>query len=564
MNEILHIARKDARHLRGPLIAWTLLVAGDTALNIARPALDLQGFGAALVARQLASLTSFVGLVLMVLLVSWLVHEDSAVDRDAFWLTRPFNVRRLVAAKLAVGSAALIVVPLAGALITMAAFHIRPLDRWRAAPPIVLEQAIWFLGLTAGATLTSSMTRYAILLAGAIAAFVVIWSAVFAGVLLFIDVEPSAPRQQIADSAPTVLSAAFAMAAFLWVIFRQYRHRQARAGAAIALAGVLVAVAISMFWHSRLGRLPEPDPGAWARDERQVEAVRSPDPPQVSEAMTFLERKEPTKQITLRIRLSGVPPDMFVQAVETTSRLELDGVAIGGTQVSMGPGPGTSEPSREQLSVVTALGNVRLLGLEEKNYSDPWPVVLALTDQQFGQYARTPGRLVSSLDFHLARTIAAGAMPLRSGETLRDDDHRIEIAGIVRRTDGCTVVLRETSINPLLRRRVLTNDSLVLRNAARGEAIEGGLESMEGGASSPLWFVLSLGMGSGSVEAATSERTGFGVRTYTYRYPARGTSTTAPLIDAAWLDGAELVRIRKSYAGHVSRSLTIDDFRMVR
>jgi hypothetical protein len=125
-------------------------------------------------------------------------------------------------------------------------------------------------------------------------------------------------------------------------------------------------------------------------------------------------------------------------------------------------------------------------------------------------------------------------------------------------------VLRETSINPLLRRRVLTNDSLVLRNAARGEAIEGGLESMEGGASSPLWFVLSLGMGSGSVEAATSERTGFGVRTYTYRYPARGTSTTAPLIDAAWLDGAELVRIRKSYAGHVSRSLTIDDFRMVR
>ena len=35
------------------------------------------------------------------------------------------------------------------------------------------------------------------------------------------------------------------------------------------------------------------------------------------------------------------------------------------------------------------------------------------------------------------------------------------------------------------------------------------------------------------------------------------------VIDDAWLNGAELVRVQSRYAGHVSRSLTIDGFKMI-
>jgi hypothetical protein len=45
-------------------------------------------------------------------------------------------------------------------------------------------------------------------------------------------------------------------------------------------------------------------------------------------------------------------------------------------------------------------------------------------------------------------------------------------------------------------------------------------------------------------------------------FPARGATAVAPFIDATWLDGADLVVIETGYAGRVTRTLTVDGFRM--
>jgi hypothetical protein len=63
-----------------------------------------------------------------------------------------------------------------------------------------------------------------------------------------------------------------------------------------------------------------------------------------------------------------------------------------------------------------------------------------------------------------------------------------------------------------------------------------------------------------SVNPATQA---FSVWTQTLRYPTRASSSSPDRrIDAAWLDAAELVVIESVYAGHVTRALDVDGFKM--
>jgi hypothetical protein len=96
----------------------------------------------------------------------------------------------------------------------------------------------------------------------------------------------------------------------------------------------------------------------------------------------------------------------------------------------------------------------------------------------------------------------------------------------------------------------------VLVNRGRGEAIAGDNEGMM-----PLgqWNLAGALFGI-SIEGGTQ---GFSVWTQTLRYPTRAQSASgARQIDRAWLDAAELVVIESAYAGHVTRTIDVQGFRM--
>ena len=65
------------------------------------------------------------------------------------------------------------------------------------------------------------------------------------------------------------------------------------------------------------------------------------------------------------------------------------------------------------------------------------------------------------------------------------------------------------------------------------------------------WFVSDPGEG-----------LGFSFVHLAQHYPARGTLASAPRIDAAWLDGADLVLVETVYAGRVTRSIAAESFKM--
>src|SRR4051812_22199841 len=226
MSQTLHIIRKDARRLRGAMVAWLVIAAATAALMIGRPAFELQDYGIAMVVGQLTSLTSLIELVMMVLIVSWLVHDDPAAAPDAFWLTRPIDPRRLSAAKLLIATTVLVFLPLLGEIVVMRFFSLSASDMVRAIPSIVLTQAAWVMALMVAASLTPSIARYAVVLVGALAVFVLLVSTTIAMTVLFVEEPQSVTRPQVIDPLPTMVTTAAAIAASVALVFFQYRYRR--------------------------------------------------------------------------------------------------------------------------------------------------------------------------------------------------------------------------------------------------------------------------------------------------------------------------------------------------
>ncbi len=284
MNQIVHIIKKDARRLRWGLVGWVVTVAASAALSIAAPTMQLRGFASALVATQLVSLIAFVELIMTALVVSWLVHEDPLVGREAFWITRPIDPRGLAAAKLTFAAAVLVLLPLVGKLVVMAAFHVGPHDMWRATPPILLTQLARVAPLMAAAALTPSITRYILLIVGAVTTFVIVVGAVITSLLLFTTISDSSrPGAQIVDPRPTVILTTLGIGVALWVIVYQYLRRRPRRAGFIGGAGLLGTLVLSMFWPFHFARQPDPDPGAWAHKESRATAAFDPDPLRISD-----------------------------------------------------------------------------------------------------------------------------------------------------------------------------------------------------------------------------------------------------------------------------------------
>src|SRR2546425_10973605 len=100
MSELLHILRKDLRRLRWPLIAWGLIVIGRMIVATTGAAVAFGDIGLQLAMNNLSVLVTVIDLLMLALLVSWLVHDEPLAGVDAFWLTRPGDPPRLVAAKL--------------------------------------------------------------------------------------------------------------------------------------------------------------------------------------------------------------------------------------------------------------------------------------------------------------------------------------------------------------------------------------------------------------------------------------------------------------------------------
>jgi hypothetical protein len=557
MSHVLHIFRKDVRRLRWALLVWIAVIVLRLALRTAGAELSFGTLGAQIAVSNASELLLFIEILLLAVIVSGLVHDEPLVGADAFWLTRPIGGRTLLTAKLFFAALLLVVLPAAGESIVMAAVSADPQVALRAAPEYAFNQALWVALLMALATVTPSLMRFLLALIGSVMAVAILVTILVGLFLVFANLDDNTfIESMVTDRTSGIVATLLVMCAALLAVVYQYRHRRTGRAVAIGVIGIVVAVIIADNWPWHFARPAEPDPGVWAQDAGRTAAVLEPGAAPRTSDERGLNRNVSRKTVAAPIRLDGAPADYSADQIATRTRIEFpDGTALESAQTRDMPIdlPVAGRPGRTE-RIQSALGSARLLSTRRFN---AWPAILNVTDEAYERYGGVPGRLTATVYFFMYRSTLMGALPLAERASLRDGP-RIEVLRVLRRSGGCTILVRQTGAGSVWKPSVPTQYDFALRNAGRGEAVLGVTQVLR----SPAPSIASALIPGGIAVGNESPGSGFVFLDMVTEFPARESGADAPALDSAWLDGADLAVIETTYAGRVSRTLTIDGFRM--
>ena len=558
MKQAAHIFRKDLRRLRWSLLAWCAIVAGSTLLDTAGRDLALAGIDFQLAVKQLSDMLSLVWALFYMVLISRLVHDEPLVSRDAFWLTRPIASRELMTAKLAFAALLFIVVPLLGSLAVAAYFGTDGSAIAKAVPVFVFNNLIVTAPLMALAALTPSLTRYILTMVGIVGAGVL-----FMSVMVLVGLFIAEPIQDAGNAAlpnPTIpiIAACVVALTALAVIVSQYRGRRFARSVAIAAIGVIALFSVPERWPWSLVKLLPAETVQGPSDTPALGVSVEVDKMRVSEEYGFRTRTAPRRDIAVPALVNGLPPEFSIARITARSRLELpNGVVLETPRsnrtsyIAAYAGPSTGRDAR---STETTLG-VRLLTKRETppDLADAWPTLLTVGEQEFVRHRTEYGRLVSDLDVAFERPIVRGSLPLVASASVDIDGFHFTIERVFRGPTGCRVLLRHFHVEPLLSAPRYPRFTVVLVNRARQEAVQGDDSHGMVGFSVGGWYFPGPEIGGRGFVLVQSELS----------FPARS-ATVSQWIDIAqdWLRNAELVILEPVAAGGITRTITIDKFRM--
>ena len=175
MKQILHIFAKDSRRFWAEILISLALVAAMVRIYPSRwlePVWAHTGFGFLAFAGGLQTLASFMNILIPLswwLLITRVIHDERLVGDNQFWLTRPYEWKKLLAAKV-LFIAAFIYLPLViGQWVLLLEAGLDPMH---SIPGLVysllLITGILILPLIALATVTKNFARMSLALFGVV------------------------------------------------------------------------------------------------------------------------------------------------------------------------------------------------------------------------------------------------------------------------------------------------------------------------------------------------------------------------------------------------------------
>ncbi len=544
MNIVLHQFKKDILRTRVVAGLWLLL----SILQFALIAWNVQPGDTVMQTLYTVSfgLLTFFGILLVVVLVPLLIHQEPLVGTSAFWFTRPLARSELLLSKC-LYIFLLLALPIVVQSIVFLANGVTLHDVLLAAPELFLKQFFWIVIVAVLAVLTPNFARFAVL---GVILLIVWWICLFFLQMLMLTTRP----QAYINTAPSLTTSrelvsellvlGFGTAAFLV----QYLTRHKRLVIALAILGVILALPLQYFWSWDFMKPRQ----HFVADHGFNAAAVSVSLPAVSNADEMqLRGGSPLKQVNGTLTFPGKPDGYLIKVDSITSSLtDAQGHKINAqaaTQQNM-----VLNPARDVLEA--ALGGTPVLNLENE-YSDYAHPLFNLDAAIYRRLADTSLSYAGTVDCTAYKYVVTTELPLVRGAHYDHGSEHLSITDVLAEPEGVDLMLRRRSIqlefappadevNPMLADR---SDSTVylLWNKGRQQAVLqkrntsfNAMGNMQG-----IWRNEPL-------------RLSFGPDTN------NGRDALVLPIDQHWLAGAVLVRLDLGPVAAFQQALVVQDFRL--
>ncbi|HTM08238.1 MAG TPA: hypothetical protein VL754_07600 [Verrucomicrobiae bacterium] len=502
----------------------------------------------------LRTLVPILQLLLPIVIIPILIHEEPLVGTTAFWFTRPLDGGTLLKSKMLFLGSILILPPLVTELVILATHGASARQLWLAAPEIFLEQLKFLAYIMVLAALTQSFARFALLGASFFIGYyllilvymTVVW---YTGTPSFLK-GPSKPHLEDSRYVVTTL-ATLAISAYL--LIGLYRAREARrAWLSIGLAVVFVSL-LNHFWSwDFLGRSNEEQRAAIDTAAVNVAVVPDPRARRVSDELRRRPQDNAKKNISAPLQISGLPAGYAVEPRNIQASLTFpDGRTLEHKGYVSNFDPSAKLNARV---IQEILGPIKILNAEKTRSN--MATLFSVSDEDFSKFATIPGKLSAVIDFVVKRYELTGKIPVRAKARYDHGSERAVITQVLKQTGGSNILLRESKISLFFDAGrssygafadfVMRPITYILLNDKRNEA---------------LWPDERPGPGFEFFDVLFQKRLiTFPLALHYTALTEQGGKLTE--FNDAWLAQGALARIETKEVGHFTKDIQVDDFIM--
>ena len=541
---------------------WLAVSAASTALDGIRPMFGAETFGM----NGLDVAGDLVGLAKVLfgfVLIPLVVQTHPLVGSDAFWMTRPIPPRTLLASKLILLAALIVVVPAACEVALMIAYKIPPQKMAAVAVQTTLWQTMYLSVVMVLAALTRNLARFALLFGGLLLALAL--TAVIMVTIAFARMDDAAavgvlvsggpPPPSYGDPTPEIVFLFVVVAAGLALLVVQYATRSSRRSALVGIAGLIAAWVLPSVWPWPLlqPRLYVPD---WAAAGSALKLSADPQSVAFDTGDPLSVRKRAWSIGRALIRLEGIEPGWLPSVAVTGAALELNpDVHLSSPGFAHAVAVPIGEEDRSPLrGVLQAALGVRRLATQDSREPER-AVVLLIREADFKRYASETGLYRGRAAVELTREEVVATLPVQAGATFQDGPYRIVVDEVRIASQTLGIRARISDATTSFDRRPAPTYAFYLRNQQRSEAVGGSVVYMQ---HNTLLMRLLPGLAFGN----SSSSNGFWATGQFIRFPPGYAPSDKDRldIDEAWIAGAEIVIVRATTGGSVTRALEIPDF----
>lgn len=547
MTMLLHLIRADVRRSWPLLSAWLVMAIASAAVLCVIPMLAGGNV------RLLSSLELPAGLlavayplVLLVLVVQ-VVQTHALVGTSAFWMTRPFPPRMLLASKAALLGVVAVVVPMMIEVIRMMAHGVPWTAQVGVAIDTTLSHAFLLALLMLGAAVTASMSRFLLMVGGALASLAVLITVLTVVESRVERVPSDAGWSDLRDPTAGLIQIVLLIAVLAGALLIQYVTRMRVRTVAVTIAGIVAAALVSNAWSWQLVGPVDALP-AWVRDVRvhagSANAIRAFSSAGLDRGR-FIGVRGP-------LALEGIEPNFIGRVGITEASLRVGGTTFTSVRDLLpAPVPATGETESPAVAVPR-----HVLGVD-RMVVRPWdraetPTLFFVDAEELQRHAPSTGQYEGRVRVLLQRHELEAAVPLSVGAVHHRDSYRVIIDAVDYRPGTVTVQVHESRAASTFDRTPYVFYSFYLRNAERREAVPGSAHAV--GETVNAFQNLSV-----SITAGRQHE--FKAREVLLLFSTPDKVEGAPIVlDEAWMAGAELAIVSMTRAGAVERDLAIANF----